>query len=164
MEEKFLSRHFSVDKAFNLDVFKEQGGYSVLTKAFSMDTDSIIAEMKKSNLRGRGGAGFPTGVKWGFMPRDSDVEKYLVINADEGEPGTFKDRYIMELDPHRLVIAHVRSKPVEQTIERRLLGGLLPGRLPGRMLGRSQRLENHWQSSDRLSECARLSLVQLHLA
>lgn len=103
MEEKFLSRHFSVDKAFNLDVFKEQGGYSVLTKAFSMDTDSIIAEMKKSNLRGRGGAGFPTGVKWGFMPRDSDVEKYLVINADEGEPGTFKDRYIMELDPHRLV-------------------------------------------------------------
>ena len=75
----------------------------MLSKAFAMDTDSIIAEVKKSNLRGRGGAGFPTGVKWGFMPRDPDVTKYLVVNADEGEPGTFKDRKIMELDPHRLV-------------------------------------------------------------
>ena len=103
MEEKYLSRHFEIDKAYNLDVYEKQGGYSTLPKAFTMDTDAIIAEMKKSNLRGRGGAGFPTGVKWGFMPRDSDVEKYLVVNADEGEPGTFKDRMIMELDPHRLV-------------------------------------------------------------
>ena len=103
MEEKFLSRNFEIEKAYNLDVFEEHGGYSTLSKAFSMDTDTIISEMKKSNLRGRGGAGFPTGVKWSFMPRDSDKEKYLVINADEGEPGTFKDRYIMELDPHRLI-------------------------------------------------------------
>ena len=103
MEEKFLSRHFAVERAYNLDVFKDQGGYSVLTKAFGMDADTIIAEMKKSNLRGRGGAGFPTGVKWGFMARDAKVDTYLVINADEGEPGTFKDRYIMELDPHRLI-------------------------------------------------------------
>lgn len=103
MEEKFLSRHFEIDRAYDLDVFEEQGGYSTLSKAFAMDTDTIISEVKKSNLRGRGGAGFPTGIKWSFMPRDSDVEKYLVVNADEGEPGTFKDRYIMELDPHRLI-------------------------------------------------------------
>ena len=103
MEELFLSRHFGVKDAHTLRVYREQGGYKALDKALEMDTDTIIAEVKKSNLRGRGGAGFPTGVKWGFMPRDSDVEKYLVINADEGEPGTFKDRYIMELDPHRLI-------------------------------------------------------------
>ncbi|MEM1350063.1 MAG: NADH-quinone oxidoreductase subunit F, partial [Myxococcota bacterium] len=103
MDKKYLSRHFDVEGAYNLSVFEEHGGYRVLKKAFGMDTDAIIAEVKKSNLRGRGGAGFPTGVKWGFMPRDSEVEKYLVVNADEGEPGTFKDRYIMELDPHRLI-------------------------------------------------------------
>ena len=103
MEKAYLSRHFTVERAYNLDVFEAQGGYSVLSKAFAMDSDQIIAEVKRSNLRGRGGAGFPTGVKWSFMPKDSEVTKYLVVNADEGEPGTFKDRYIMELDPHRLV-------------------------------------------------------------
>lgn len=103
MEEKFFSRHFTVERAYNLDVFEGLGGYGTLDKAFNMDKDTIISEMKRSNLRGRGGAGFPTGVKWSFMPRDSDVEKYMVINADEGEPGTFKDRYLMELDPHRLI-------------------------------------------------------------
>lgn len=103
MEEKYLSRHFGIERAYNLDVFEAQGGYGVLKKAFGMDSDQLITEVKKSNLRGRGGAGFPTGVKWTFMPKDSEVEKYLVINADEGEPGTFKDRYIMELDPHRLI-------------------------------------------------------------
>ena len=103
MEEKFLSKNFTIEKAYNLDVYEQHGGYAPMRKAFGLDTDEIIAQMKASNLRGRGGAGFPTGVKWGFMPRDSDVVKYLVINADEGEPGTFKDRSIMELDPHRLV-------------------------------------------------------------
>ena len=103
MEEKLLSRNFTIDRAYNLDVYEQEGGYKALQKSFGMDIDEIIAEMKTSNLRGRGGAGFPTGVKWGFMPRDSDVEKYLVVNADEGEPGTFKDRSIMELDPHRLI-------------------------------------------------------------
>lgn len=103
MDKKYLSRHFEIDGAYNLDTFEAQGGYKVLDKAFAMDSEQIITEVKKSNLRGRGGAGFPTGVKWTFMPKDSEVEKYLVINADEGEPGTFKDRYIMELDPHRLI-------------------------------------------------------------
>ena len=103
MEELFLSRNFNVDKAFNLDVYEEGGGYQALKKAVTMDGDAIIDEVKKSNLRGRGGAGFPTGVKWGFMPKKSNVPMYLTVNADEGEPGTFKDRYCMELDPHRLI-------------------------------------------------------------
>ena len=103
MEEKFLSRNFTIDRAYDLDVFEQHGGYSALKKGLGMDPETIISEMKKSNLRGRGGAGFPTGIKWGFMPKSSEKDKYLVINADEGEPGTFKDRYIMELDPHRLV-------------------------------------------------------------
>ena len=65
--------------------------------------DDLIEEVKKSNLRGRGGAGFPTGVKWGFVPKQSDKPKYLAVNADESEPGTFKDRVIMETDPHLLL-------------------------------------------------------------
>lgn len=103
MEELFLSRNFKVENAFNLDVYEAGGGYQALEKAVGMDGDEIIDEVKKSNLRGRGGAGFPTGVKWGFMPKKSDVPMYLTVNADEGEPGTFKDRYCMELDPHRLI-------------------------------------------------------------
>lgn len=103
MEELFLSRNFSIDKAYNLDVYEREGGYAALRQALTMDGSTIIDEVKKSNLRGRGGAGFPTGVKWGFMPKSSDVPMYLTVNADEGEPGTFKDRSIMELDPHRLI-------------------------------------------------------------
>lgn len=103
MEEKYLSRNFTIDKAYTLPVYEEHGGYKALKKAVKMDGAAIIDEVKTSNLRGRGGAGFPTGVKWSFMPKDSDVPKYLTINADEGEPGTFKDRYCMELDPHRLI-------------------------------------------------------------
>ena len=68
-----------------------------------MGPEAVIAEVKKANLRGRGGAGFPTGTKWGFVPKQRTLPAYLVINADEGEPGTFKDRYIMERDPHSLI-------------------------------------------------------------
>ncbi len=103
MEDKYLSANFTIDKAYTLPVYEEHGGYKALKKAMTMDGDAIIAEVKTSNLRGRGGAGFPTGVKWSFMPKQSDVPKYLTVNADEGEPGTFKDRYCMELDPHRLI-------------------------------------------------------------
>ena len=101
MTEKYLSRNFTIPKAYNLDVYEANGGYRALKKAVTMDGETIIEEVKKSNLRGRGGAGFPCGIKWSFLPKESDVPKYLVINADEGEPGTFKDRYLMELDPHR---------------------------------------------------------------
>jgi NADH-quinone oxidoreductase subunit F len=68
-----------------------------------MDAEEVVAQVKVSNLRGLGGAGFPTGVKWGFIPRESNKPKYLVVNADEGEPGTFKDRYLMEKAPHLLL-------------------------------------------------------------
>lgn len=103
MEELFLSRNFRVENGHTLPVYEAGGGYQALRKSLTMDSQTIIDEVKRSNLRGRGGAGFPTGVKWGFMPKESDLPKYLTVNGDEGEPGTFKDRYIMELDPHRLI-------------------------------------------------------------
>lgn len=99
--EKYLSRNFDIPNAHKIDVYEANGGYRALRKALKMDGDSIIEEVKKSNLRGRGGAGFPCGIKWSFLPKESDVPKYLVINADEGEPGTFKDRSLMTFDPHR---------------------------------------------------------------
>jgi len=82
--------------------YLEYGGYTALRKALSMSPSEIIAEVKASGLRGRGGAGFPTGVKWDFIPKDAPV-KYLAVNTDEGEPGTFKDRLIVERDPHAIL-------------------------------------------------------------
>jgi NADH-quinone oxidoreductase subunit F len=101
--EAVLTSNWKVDQSWLLSTYQSRGGYQALRKALTMSSGDIIEEVKKSNLRGRGGAGFPTGMKWSFLPKESDVPKYLVINADEGEPGTFKDRYIMELDPHRLL-------------------------------------------------------------
>jgi NADH-quinone oxidoreductase subunit F len=101
--ELILSANWFVDNGHTLDVYRQRGGYEAFKKSLTMSGDTLIDEVKKSNLRGRGGAGFPTGVKWSFLPKESDVPKYLAINADEGEPGTFKDRYICELDPHRLL-------------------------------------------------------------
>ena len=86
------------------DAYVADGGYAAAAKALSAMTPShIIDEVSKANLRGLGGAGFPTGRKWSFIPKGSPKPKYLVVNADEGEPGTFKDRYILERDPHALV-------------------------------------------------------------
>lgn len=87
----------------NLGDHLARGGFEAVRKALEMDPDAIISEVKRSCLRGRGGAGFPTGVKWGFIPKDSPKPKYLVVNADEGEPGTFKDRYFLERDPFPLL-------------------------------------------------------------
>ncbi len=86
-----------------IDVYLEHGGYRSVKKALGMTPEEVIAEVKESGLRGRGGAGFPTGVKWGFVPRDSGKPHYLVCNADESEPGTFKDRELMEVNPHQLL-------------------------------------------------------------
>lgn len=86
-----------------LKVYRETGGYESLKKALGMSPAEVIEEVKKSALRGRGGAGFPTGLKWSFVPKDSPKPKYVVCNADESEPGTFKDRYLMERDPHALI-------------------------------------------------------------
>lgn len=86
-----------------IDVYERNGGYSALKKALGMNPDDVIAEVKKSGLRGRGGAAFPTGLKWSFMPKSNDKPKYLCANGDEGEPGTFKDRQIFEFNPHLFI-------------------------------------------------------------
>lgn len=87
----------------DLSAYRGAGGYGALRTALAMAPDEVREQVKAANLRGRGGAGFPAGVKWGFVPRDTGKPVYLVINADEGEPGTFKDRYFLEHDPHRLI-------------------------------------------------------------
>ncbi len=87
-----------------LENYLQRDGYKAAEKALKeMKPDDVIDEVKKSGLRGRGGAGFPTGMKWSFVPKDVDKPKYLVCNADEGEPGTFKDRVILGQDPHKLI-------------------------------------------------------------
>jgi NADH-quinone oxidoreductase subunit F len=93
----------------SIECYLRDGGYEQLRKAVTMDRQAIIDEVKKSGLRGRGGAGFPTGVKWGFIPPTNTKPVYLICNADESEPGTFKDRYIMHQDPHQLVEGMVIS-------------------------------------------------------
>jgi len=102
--ETLYIQHFRrKDEARPLSYYLEHmNGYQALKKAYAMTAEQIIDEMKKSNLRGRGGAGFPTGMKWGFIPK-TDKPKYLVCNADESEPGTFKDRDIMRYTPHLLI-------------------------------------------------------------
>lgn len=94
-----------LDKPWTLATYESAGGYEALKKVLSqkMAPEDIIAEVKKSALRGRGGAGFPTGLKWSFMPRHYEGDKYLVCNSDEGEPGTFKDRDILRFNPHVLI-------------------------------------------------------------
>jgi len=102
--ETLFIQHFGNEKARSLDYYKSQmKGYQIVPQAFKMGPEKIIEEVKASDLRGRGGAGFPTGVKWGFIPKESPKPKYLVCNADESEPGTFKDRDIMRYTPHLLI-------------------------------------------------------------
>jgi NADH-quinone oxidoreductase subunit F len=103
VEEKILSKHFGNKAAAKIEFYEKEGGYTAAKKAFGMKPDEIIGEVKKSNLRGRGGAGFPTGMKWSFIPKESKVPKYMVCNADESEPGTFKDRAIITYTPHALI-------------------------------------------------------------
>jgi len=93
----------------SIECYEKYDGYKQLKKAIGMERQTIIDEVKKSGLRGRGGAGFPTGVKWGFIPPTNTKPVYLICNADESEPGTFKDRYIMHQDPHQLVEGMVIS-------------------------------------------------------
>lgn len=102
MEVKLLSEHYNKPEFKTLQGYKKLGGYETLKKAFTMKPEAIIAEVKDSGLRGRGGAGFPTGMKWSFLPKNNE-ERFLLCNADEGEPGTFKDRLMMEEAPHQLI-------------------------------------------------------------
>ena len=85
------------------ETYRREGGYKSVEKAFKMSPADIVEEVKKSGLRGRGGAGFPTGMKWSFIAKPEGVPRHLVCNADESEPGTFKDRYLMEFLPHLLI-------------------------------------------------------------
>lgn len=102
MEQKLLTEFYHLDEYRGLDGYKAKGGYLQLAKALKMQPQQIIDEVKASGLRGRGGAGFPTGTKWGFLPKNNEP-RYLLCNADEGEPGTFKDRMMMERAPHQLI-------------------------------------------------------------
>jgi NADH-quinone oxidoreductase subunit F len=98
-----LSRNWDAERSWTLASYERSGGYSAIRKALAMQPDDVIQLVKDSGLRGRGGAGFPTGMKWGFIPQDNPNPKYLVVNADESEPGTCKDIPLMMASPHTLV-------------------------------------------------------------
>jgi len=103
MGVKLLLENAHVEGIRYYDTYRKHGGYRSVEKALKMTPEAIVEEVKKSGLRGRGGAGFPTGMKWSFLAKPEGVPRHLVCNADESEPGTFKDRYLMEFIPHLLV-------------------------------------------------------------
>jgi NADH-quinone oxidoreductase subunit F len=103
MARKLLLEKTGIEGIRYYDTYKKNGGYATLEKAMKMAPADIVEEVKKSGLRGRGGAGFPAGLKWSFLAKPEGVARYLVCNADESEPGTFKDRYLMEFIPHLLI-------------------------------------------------------------
>lgn len=102
METKLLLQDYDKPGYKGLDGYKKHGGYEAIKKAFKMKPEEIVTEVKSSGLRGRGGAGFSTGMKWSFLPNNNEP-RFLLCNADEGEPGTFKDRLMMEKAPHQLI-------------------------------------------------------------
>jgi NADH-quinone oxidoreductase subunit F len=101
--EPVLLKNVAKADAHTLAVYEQGGGFQGLRKALTLSPDQVVEEVKKSGLRGRGGAGFPTGMKWSFMPKEPVKPSYLICNADESEPGTFKDRLLMERDPHLML-------------------------------------------------------------
>ena len=110
MGKKILIHNDKVPGINTLEVYRQHGGYASVEKALkTMTPGAVVEEVKKSGLRGRGGAGFPTGMKWSFLAKPPGVERYLVCNADESEPGTFKDRYLMEKIPHALIEGMITS-------------------------------------------------------
>jgi NADH-quinone oxidoreductase subunit F len=110
MGEKILLRHEEVPDVRLIDVYESDGGYKAARRVLAeMQPDEVIEAVKTSGLRGRGGAGFPTGVKWGFLPKNNPKPRYLCVNADESEPGTFKDRQIVEHNPHLLIEGTILS-------------------------------------------------------
>ena len=151
-ETLILTRRWGKPGSAALASYRADGGYAALDKALAMDPAAIVEEVKKSHLRGRGGAGFATGLKWTFLPKDVRP-RYLTVNADESEPGTFKDRYIIEHDPHMLIegiaitcwaldihLAYVyirgefarQARVLETAIEEARAAGILGARLGGR--------------------------------
>src|SRR4051795_8508655 len=98
-----LTKRWNEPESWTLETYLRTDGYEALRTALTMEPDALIQLVKDSGLRGRGGAGFPTGMKWGFIPQGDDKPHYLVVNADEGEPGTCKDTPLMMADPHSLI-------------------------------------------------------------
>jgi NADH-quinone oxidoreductase subunit F len=109
MGKQILLENINVPGIETLNVYRSHGGYKALEKALKMQPGEVVEEVKKSGLRGRGGAGFPTGMKWGFIAKPEGVPRHLVCNADESEPGTFKDRFLMEKKPHILIEGMILS-------------------------------------------------------
>jgi len=110
MSRKLLLNNVNIEGINTYDVYRKNGGYAAVEKALkSMTPDEVVEEVKKSGLRGRGGAGFPTGMKWSFIAKPDGVPRHLLCNADESEPGTFKDRYLMEKIPHLLIEGMILS-------------------------------------------------------
>lgn len=103
LETRVISKRFAIEGSETIDGYLAQDGFKAFLKAREMTPEAIIEEVKTSALRGRGGAGFPTGLKWSFVPRTSPKPKYIVVNGDESEPGTCKDRLLIEYDPHQLI-------------------------------------------------------------
>jgi NADH-quinone oxidoreductase subunit F len=150
--EPVLTRHAREPNSFTLDFYLKHQGYEGLKKAFGMKPDQVIELVKASGLRGRGGAGFPTGMKWAFVLRDSPKPKYICCNADESEPGTFKDHLLMERAPHlmfegcligcyaigaKVAYIYIRGEfyHVQQIIERELEAAYKAGYLGRNILG-----------------------------
>ncbi|HYV66704.1 MAG TPA: NADH-quinone oxidoreductase subunit F, partial [Myxococcales bacterium] len=100
---KILTVDWDKPESWSLSTYKASGGWRALPKALKMQPQQIVDEVMKSNLRGRGGAGFPTAMKWNFVRKETSFPKYLVVNGDEGEPGTFKDREVLLRSPHRML-------------------------------------------------------------
>ena len=110
MATKLLLKDDHIPGIQSYEVYRKQGGYASVEKALkTMTPEAVVEEVKKSGLRGRGGAGFPTGMKWSFLAKPEGVPRYLVCNADESEPGTFKDRYLMSRIPHYLIEGMITS-------------------------------------------------------
>src|SRR5580692_9304910 len=110
MARKLLLQNINEPGINTFEVYRSKGGYASVEKALkTMSPDEVVEEVKKSGLRGRGGAGFPTGMKWSFLAKPEGVARYLVCNADESEPGTFKDRYLMNYIPHLLIEGMITS-------------------------------------------------------
>src|SRR5690554_7553931 len=103
MGKKILLEKAGIEGIRTYEVYRKNGGYAAVEKALKMTPDEIVEEVKTSGMRGRGGAGFPMGMKWSFIDKKSGKPRHLVCNADESEPGTFKDRYLMEYIPHLLI-------------------------------------------------------------
>ena len=100
---RVLTATVDLPESHTLKVYRKHGGYEALEIALGKSPDEVIDLVKRSGLRGRGGAGFPTGTKWGFVPKATDKPKYLCVNADESEPGAFKDRLLCAKDPHQVI-------------------------------------------------------------